>query len=106
MNYKDWIDVIISILSGLAVTIPLVISLIKTISDAAKEKNWSKIVDITLNYMQKAEQNIDNGASRKAWVISMVRESAVMINYDFNNEAEQKLSMLIDSICAATKHIN
>ncbi|MBQ0141288.1 MAG: hypothetical protein KBT06_00560 [Prevotellaceae bacterium] len=51
MNYKDWIDVIISILSGLAVTIPLVISLIKTISDAAKEKNWSKIVDITLSYM-------------------------------------------------------
>lgn len=106
MNYKDWIDVIISILSGLAVTIPLVISLIKAISDAAKEKNWSKIVDITLSYMQQAEQNISNGASRKDWVISMVRESAVMINYDFNNEAEQKLSMLIDSICTATKHIN
>lgn len=106
MSFSDWIQAIVSILSGLAVVIPVVIALVRAIKQAAQEKNWSKIVDLALGYMKIAEANFESGADRKDWVLSMVRESAQSTNYNYDEEAEAKLSALIDSICTAAKAIN
>ncbi len=106
MSYSDWINLIVSVISGLAVAIPALISLVKVINAAAKEKNWAKIIDIALDYMETAEKNFESGADRKDWVLSMVATAAQQINYDYNAESAEKISSLIDKVCAAANTIN
>ena len=77
-----------------------------TIKKATKEKNWNLLLKMAMNYMTEAEKNIASGAERKEWVLSMVKASAVNINYDLTEEDIQKLSDLIDAICDASKIIN
>ena len=100
------IDILVQILAGLAVVIPLVVELVKYVQKAAKEKNWSAILKMTIEYMKTAEEKFSDGASRKEWVMAMVQTSAVTINYDLDDEALAKISELIDSICAAADVIN
>jgi hypothetical protein len=38
----EWLEIIISILSGLLVTIPLVVKLVEYIKKAVQEKNWGQ----------------------------------------------------------------
>ncbi len=106
MDYMDWINFGISVLSGLAVAIPAIVALVKFIQVAAKEKNWSKIMDLVIGYMETAEANIADGADRKEWVMSMMRTATEKINYVYDAEAELKVSQLIDQICSAAKQIN
>lgn len=99
----DWI---LSVISGLAVCIPLVIKLVEFVIARAKEKNWSSIVRLVLDCMIEAEMLYDDGADRKEYVMSIVEETARTINYTYDEEAEEKVSLLIDEICAAAKTIN
>lgn len=102
----DWIEMIISILVGLATVIPVVVKLVEYVQKAVKEKNWNEIMRITIEYMKTAETKFADGATRKEWVLAMVRTSAVSINYDLDDAALAKISDLIDSICAAASIIN
>lgn len=99
----EWHEILISILTGLAATIPLVIKLVEYVQKAIKEKNWNRLLALVMNLMAEAEEQFDNGADRKAWVLSMVEASADTINYDvdLNQVAE-----LIDSLCAMSKVVN
>ena len=36
----DWVGLVVSILSGLAAAIPLVVQLVNYVQKAVKEKNW------------------------------------------------------------------
>ena len=56
--------------------------------------------------MIEAEALYEDGADRKEYVMSMVKETARSINYTYDKEAEEKVSFLIDEICAAAKIIN
>ena len=51
----SWVDIVVSIMSGLAVCIPLVVKLVNVVSTYVKEKNWSQIVAIVLDLMKEAE---------------------------------------------------
>ena len=106
MTYMDWIELGLNVLTGLTVAIPTIIALVKFIQAATKEKNWSKLLHLALGYMETAEEEIENGSDRKEWVLAMVRKSAATINYDYDDEAEAKIAMLIDSVCSAAKKIN
>jgi len=99
-------NIIVSILSGCAVCIPLVIKLVQYVSTAVKEKNWSNIVKLVIEYMTTAETKFTDGATRKEWVLSMVKASAATANYDLDDASLQKISDMIDSICSAAKTIN
>ena len=99
----EWYEILISILTGLTATIPLVIELTKYIKAAVKEKNWSKMVSLVIKLMQEAEEKYDNGADRREWVMSMVQSSADVINYDVNMDL---VGELIDSLCAMSKKVN
>lgn len=37
----NWVEIVISILTGLAAAIPLVVQLVKYVQKAVKEKNWN-----------------------------------------------------------------
>ena len=106
MDFNYWIQIAISILSGIAVAIPLIIKLVNVVKDSVKEKNWNLLMKMTMDYMTEAEKNIASGAKRKEWVMSMVIASAANINYTMTDEDVKKIEDLIDAICDASKILN
>lgn len=103
---NDWVKMICEIMSGLVVLIPLMVKLIEYVKTATKEKNWNELMRLTIEYMKTAEEKFTDGATRKEWVLAMIRTSAASINYDLDDTAIAKISDLIDSICDASKVIN
>lgn len=99
----EWYEIVISVLTGLAATIPLVIKLVEWVQRAIKEKNWNNLLTLVMNLMADAETMFDNGADRKTWVLSMVQASAKTINYDVDLE---QVGQLIDALCAMSKQVN
>lgn len=99
----EWYEILISVLTGLAATIPLVIKLVEYVKKAVQEKNWNNLLTLIMNLMAQAEKQFDNGADRKAWVLSMVEASANTINYDVDLV---QVGQLIDSLCAMSKKVN
>ena len=99
----EWVKYIVPILSGLAATIPLVIQLVKYVQKSVQEKNWSKMLELRMTYMERAEKMFESGADRKEWVMAMIKASADSINYDVDMDA---ISALIDSLCDMSKVIN
>ena len=106
MDFNYWIQIAISILSGIAVAIPLIIKLVEVVKNATKEKNWNLLIKMTMDYMTEAEKNIASGAERKEWVMSMVIASAANINYPMTDDDVKKIEDLIDAICDASKILN
>ena len=102
----SWVEIVVSILSGLAVCIPLVVQLVNVVRTSVKEKNWSQIVTIVLDLMKQAETLFAEGAAKKAWVMAGVESAAKSINYNYDEVAKQKVSDMIDAICATAKIVN
>ena len=102
----SWVEIVVSIMSGLAVCIPLVVKLVNVVSTYVKEKNWSQIVAIVLDLMKEAETLFSDGATKKAYVMASVDSAAKSINYNYDDVAKQKVSDMIDAICATAKIVN
>ncbi len=102
----SWVDIVVSIMSGLAVCIPLVVQLVNVVRASVKEKNWSQIVAIVLDLMKEAETLFSDGATKKAYVMASVESTAKSINYNYDEVAKQKVSDMIDAICATAKIVN
>ncbi len=99
----EWMNYVVSILSGLAIAIPLVIKLVEYVRKAVQEKNWNKLLDLTMSLMEEAEKKFDDGATKKEYVMALVKSSADSINYDIDMEV---VSELIDNLCDMSKVIN
>lgn len=99
----NWVNILTSILSGLAVLIPLVIELVKYVQAATKEKNWSQMLKLVMNLMAKAEAMFDKGAEKKEWVLEELRAVADTLNYDIDWAV---ISNMIDSLCDMAKEVN
>lgn len=97
------LQLIISILSGLAVTIPLVIKLVHYVQAAYKERNWSKLLSLVMAQMAVAEKKFATGAERKEYVMMAIKASADTIDYDIDMAV---VSKLIDDLCALSKEVN
>lgn len=103
MDFMKVVELVVSILAGLAASIPLVIKLIEFVKKAIKEKNWNVILGMVMSYMAIAEEKFDNGAERKEWVLAMVAESAKTVEYDIDMSA---ISKLVDDLCRMAKKVN
>ena len=99
----EWVKYVVSILTGLAALIPLVINLIKYVKEAVKEKNWPDVLNKVVALMETAETKFAEGAERKEWVIAMLKASSDSINYDINYDA---IGEMIDRLCDMSKVIN
>lgn len=99
----QWYEILVSILTGLAATIPLVVKLVEYVQKAVKEKNWNELLALVTRLMQEAEGKFDNGDERREWVLMMVKASADTINYDIDLN---QVANMIDSLCAMTKVVN
>ena len=102
-QFNFWIQAIISILSGIAVLVPLVIKLVQYVQANAKEKNWSSLMVLVMNLMAQAEQMFDKGADKKEWVINELKAVANTLNYEIDWNV---VSEMIDKICDVSKEIN
>ena len=98
-----WYEILVNILSGLAVAIPLVVKLVEYVEKAIKEKNWNKMLALVMKFMTEAEEKFDNGADRRAWVLEMIAASADVVDYVIDLE---EIGKLIDSLCAMSKKVN
>ena len=99
----EWAKLIISNPTGIAAIIALVISLVKYVKQAIKEKNWPQVVKMVSDYMEQAEDMFDSGADRKQWVMAMVQVSADSVKYNINMT---EIGQLIDDLCAMSKVVN
>lgn len=99
----DWLNIILSILSGLAVTIPLVVKLISVVREAVQAKNWTALVNLVTKFMQEAEPLFQSGEERKNYVMIAIKASADTINYQIDMDV---VSQLIDDLCAMSKVVN
>lgn len=99
----DIVQLVVSLLAGLATAIPLVVALIKYVSTAVKEGNWSELLSTILDLVEQAEEKFDNGTDRKDWVLVMIKASAESINYDIDYD---QVSELIDSLVTMSKIVN
>ena len=98
-----WTTIILPILSGLITAIPLLITLVKYIQKVIKEKNWGAVVQLVLKLMAEAEQLYSDGAEKKQYVMSAIKEMESTLQYDVDEKA---IGDLIDSVVTATKKIN
>lgn len=103
MTNVEWVNVIVSILSGLAVAIPLVCKLVEYVKKAIEEKNWGQLITLIMGYMEEAEEKFATGAEKKEWVMGMVESTAATINYPIDMEV---VSALIDQLCSMSKVVN
>ena len=98
----NW-DIVLSIIAGLATAIPLVIKLVQYVEKAIREKNWNRLLELVMSLMAEAERKFTDGATRKEWVLAMVKTSADTINFDVDMD---EVSTLIDELCNLTKQVN
>lgn len=103
---NNWVEIVVSVLSGLAVCIPLVVQLVNSVRAAVQEKNWAKLMEMVLEMMEQAEKMFKTGVDRKAWVMAGVESAALSCNYNYDAAAKEKVSEMIDSICKAAKVVN
>ena len=99
----EWAKYIVAILSGLITAIPLITKLIEYVVKATKEKNWTKLLAMTMQLMAEAENKFAEGADKKQWCIAMIKASADSINYNIDIE---EISQMIDDLCSMTKVVN
>ena len=102
-QFNFWIQAIISILSGVAILVPLIVKLVQYVQANAKEKNWSSLMVLVMNLMAQAEQMFDKGADKKEWVINELKAVASTLNYEIDWNV---VSEMIDKICDVSKEIN
>lgn len=102
-HFNFWIQAIISILSGIAVLVPLMAKLIDYVKTSTKEKNWNQMLKLVMNLMAEAENKFDEGADKKEWVMGELKAMAGTLNYDIDWNV---VSDMIDKICDVSKEIN
>ena len=102
-HFNFWIQAIISILSGIAVLVPLMVKLVDYVKKSTKEKNWNQMLKLVMNLMAEAEDKFDSGADKKEWVMGELKAMAGTLNYDIDWNV---VSDMIDKICDVSKEIN
>lgn len=102
-QFNFWIQAIISILTGIAILVPLMIKLVQFIQASVKEKNWNQMLKLVMNLMADAEEKFEKGAEKKEWVMGQLKAMAGTLNYDIEWDV---VSEMIDKICDVSKELN
>lgn len=100
---SEIIRLITEIVGLLVILVPIVFALVRAIKKAIKEKNWTKLMDLAIGLMERAETAFEQGADKKSWVMAMLKESLDEINYSISDE---ELSDLIDKMVDLTNKLN
>ena len=99
----EWVRIVVSILSGLAVCIPLAVKLVQVVRQAIREKNWTTLMKLVMDLMEEAEKKYTAGADKKEWVMGMIAASENTLNFDVDYET---VSIMIDALCDMSRVVN
>ena len=99
-------EIIASVLAGLAACIPLAVKLVTAVREAVRKGNWDKLVGMVAGFRAEAEVRIADGATRKEWVIGMIRAGAGSLDYDLTESEWTKISDMIDALCEMARTVN
>lgn len=102
-QFNFWIQAVISVLSGIAVIIPMIVKLVEFSKQVIKEKNWSQMLRLVMNLMAEAETLYNTGAEKKEWVLNELRAMAQSLNYDIDWTV---VSQMIDALCDMAHEVN
>lgn len=102
----NWWEMIAAMLSGLIVCVPLAFRLVQVTREAVRKGNWNKLVGMVAGFMAEAEIKIEDNATRKEWVIGMIRTSAEQLDYDLTDAEWVKISDMIDTLCTMARTVN
>lgn len=103
MEFMDILNLILAIIAGLSSCIPLVISLVKYVREAIKEKNFGSIMKIVLDLIPEAEEKFKTGKERKEYIMNNIQSLSSTLEYDIDMD---KISEMIDTIVDVTKKVN
>ena len=103
MDWEEIVKMICIMLSGMATAIPLVFKLVEYVKKSVQERNWKKLLEVTITMMESAEGLFDSGEEKKAYVMSAIDNLADSIGYQLDSE---ELSRLIDRLCSLSKKVN
>ena len=101
-----YINAALSLLAGLLVCVPLIMELVAYVKAAVKERNWAALLRIVINLMEEAENKFESGADKKLFVMSQVATAAASVGYNYDDDAAQKISDMIDAMCAMSHIVN
>lgn len=99
-------ELLVSVLSGLATVIPVVYALYRMMKKYVQEKNWAKVVAMVLELCAEAEKLLEDGAKKKEWVLNALQASAAQTGYVLDAASLEEVSKMIDEIIAASRIIN
>lgn len=103
MEFIDWLKLIASIISGIAVCIPVVYKLVAMTKECQQQKNWEPLLSLIMRLMETAEQKFSDGATRKEYVLAMVQTSAEYVRCPIDITI---LSQMIDNLCDFSNVVN
>lgn len=103
MDWERIIEFICILLTGAATAVPLVLKLVEYVQKAVMEKNWKKLLELTMGFMAEAEQLFGSGDEKKAYVVTAVDKLGDSIGYPVDRE---ELGELVDRLCALSKNVN
>lgn len=99
----EWFEIIVGIIAGLVVLIPLGIKLFNWLKNIINEKKWPELIEVVLKLIAEAETAYNDGASRKEYVMQMVKSTAEAMEYDVDMD---EISKFIDNVVAMAKLVN
>lgn len=97
------LEFIAAIAAGVATALPLIGKLLKTVDELRRSRNWGNLLGIVTDLMAEAENQLNAGADKKAFVLSGVEVLANSVDYEIDMD---ELSELIDSLCEMSKKVN
>lgn len=103
MDIVRILELIASIIAGVAVCVPLVVKLIQYVKEAIAGRDYQKLIKLTMKFCVEAEMLFGTGAERKQWVMNRVTEVANTMDIEIDAEA---IGRLIDDLVEASKIIN
>ena len=99
----EWFEIIVGILVGLMVLIPFGVKVFNWLKKIISEKKWPELIRVVIKLITDAETAYPDGASRKEYVMQMVKSTADAMDYDVDMD---EISKFIDNIVAMSKLVN
>lgn len=95
----DWLNFIVSVLTGIVISVPLIIKVVSAVQEAVRNKNWNALINLILENMKEAQKQFETGAERKEFVMGMIEVNAAQVNYPLSDQDYDRISAMIDSLC-------
>lgn len=96
-------ELVIAVISGMLTCIPLCLKLFSAAQQVARERNWTKLLSLVMELMEDAEEFLQDGQSKKQWVMAGLSSLSGFADYDIDESA---VSELIDSLCELANNLN